>query len=122
MYNLKDIITFLAMIADQFDGIWTNDYLNKDTHNGKMFWYCYVAKLIEVETREPDEDDDGYPEEYAVVSYLGQELLNMKSDLDVVVARLTGIEKQRQQDLEKVSGVKSSKTWIDDQIERNNNL
>ena len=122
MYNLKDIITFLAMINDQFDGIWTNDYLNKDTHNGKMFWYCYKSDLIECETREPDPDEDGYPEEYAVVSYLGQELLNMKSDLDVVVARLTGIEKQRQKDLEEVSAVKVSKTWIDDQIERNNNL
>ena len=120
MYTLSNILKFLQMISDQFDGIWVNDYLNKDTYNGKMFWYCYAAKLIEIDVAESF--CDGYPEEYAVLSDLGQELVNLKADLDVCVARLTGIEKQRQKDLEKVTGVKISDTWIDRQIEQNNNL
>jgi len=121
MYTLSNIIKFLQMVSDQFDGIWVNDYLNKDTYNGKMFWYCYAAKLIEIDVR-VDDEEDGYPEEYAVLSDLGQELVNLKADLDVCVARLTGIEKQRQKDLQEVAGVKISDTWIDRQIEQNNNL
>jgi len=87
--KLKNIIDFLTRILDQDNEIWVNDYQNKDTHQGKMFDYCLKARLIETYTNADHE-------EYATLTDLGSDLVNMKRDLDHCVAKLTGHEKQRQ--------------------------
>ena len=87
--KLKNIISFLTRILDQDNEIWVNDYDNKDTHQGKMFDYCLKARLIETYT-------DAHHEEYATLTDLGSDLINMKLDLDCVVDKLTTHEKTRQ--------------------------
>ena len=95
--NLTNIIKFLNKILETNSAsIWVNDYLNKDTEQGKLFHFCFRAKLIQVYT---EQEEDGYPEEYAELSDLGIELVSMKADLDVCVARLTGIEAERQEQI-----------------------
>ena len=94
--KLKNIIDFLTMILDADNEIWVNDYLNKDTHQGKMFDYCLQARLIETWTQDADPEGSGYPEQYASITDLGYSIVDMKRDLDHCVAKLTGHEKQRQ--------------------------
>ena len=71
--KLKDIVNFLEMVLHSYEGIWTADYQNMKTTNGKLFDYCLKAGLIETYT----EDVQGYAEEYADLSSLGSQLLAM---------------------------------------------
>ena len=73
--NIKTLVIFLNMVSEQDGGIWTNDFQNMDTQNGKCFQYCLDAKLIETYT--DSSDNTGYPEEYADLSLLGTSILEM---------------------------------------------
>jgi len=73
--NIKTLVIFLNMVSEQDGGIWTNDFQNMDTQNGKCFQYCLDAKLIETYT--DSTDNTGYPEEYAELSLLGSSILEM---------------------------------------------
>src|SRR6056300_193372 len=57
--NIKTLVIFLNMVSEQDGGIWTNDFQNMDTQNGKCFQYCLDAKLIETYT--DSSDNTGYP-------------------------------------------------------------
>jgi hypothetical protein len=76
MITLYNILYFLLTIERQEDAsIWSNDYTDPTTDNGRLYEHCLKSGMIQ--TYRDNDSGAMYAETYAEVSDLGNELLDL---------------------------------------------